>query len=68
VESGASSSSIASACVDGEGVPLLWLRVRASNRAPRALLPTDGLSANAGGFRGYYEDPDEPAVIMAMDV
>ena len=49
------------------GVPLLWLRVRASNRAARRFYRLMGFRER-GWFRGYYEDPDEPAVIMAMDV
>ena len=49
------------------GVPLLWLRVRASNRAARRFYRLMGFHER-GRFRGYYEDPDEPAVIMAMDV
>ena len=48
-------------------VPLLWLRVRASNRAARRFYRLMGFRER-GWFRGYYEDPDEPAVIMAMDV
>jgi ribosomal-protein-alanine N-acetyltransferase len=49
------------------GVPLLWLRVRASNRAAQRFYRTLGFKPR-GRFAGYYEEPDEPAVIMAMDV
>ena len=49
------------------GVPLLWLRVRASNRGARRFYRQMGFEER-GRFRGYYLDPDEPAVIMAMDV
>lgn len=49
------------------GVPLLWLRVRASNRGARRFYRLMGFRER-GRFQGYYEDPDEPAVIMAMDV
>ena len=48
-------------------VPLLWLRVRASNRGARRFYRLMGFRER-GRFQGYYEDPDEPAVIMAMDV
>ncbi len=49
------------------GVPLLWLRVRASNRGARRFYRQIGFRER-GRFQGYYEDPDEPAVIMAMEV
>ena len=49
------------------GVPLLWLRVRASNRSARRFYREMGFRER-GRFQGYYVDPDEPAVIMAMDV
>ena len=49
------------------GVPLLWLRVRASNRGARRFYRLMGFRER-GRFQGYYEEPDEPAVIMAMDV
>jgi ribosomal-protein-alanine N-acetyltransferase len=49
------------------GVPLLWLRVRASNRGAQRFYRQMGFQAR-GRFRGYYLDPDEPAVIMAMEV
>ncbi len=48
-------------------VPLLWLRVRASNRGAQQFYRRMGFRAR-GRFHGYYVDPDEPAVIMAMDV
>lgn len=49
------------------GVPLLWLRVRASNRGARRFYRQMGFRER-GRFQGYYLDPDEPAVIMAMDL
>ncbi len=48
-------------------VPLLWLRVRASNRTARRFYVRVGFRSR-GRFAGYYQDPDEPAVIMAMDM
>jgi ribosomal-protein-alanine acetyltransferase len=49
------------------GVPLLWLRVRASNRGARKFYRLMGFRER-GRFQGYYEDPNEPAVIMAMEL
>ena len=49
------------------GIPLLWLRVRASNRGAQRFYQRMGFRVR-GRFQGYYVDPDEPAVIMAMDV
>lgn len=49
------------------GVPLLWLRVRASNTNARQFYVRLGFTER-GQFAGYYVDPDEPAVIMAMDL
>jgi ribosomal-protein-alanine acetyltransferase len=49
------------------GVPLLWLRVRASNTSARQFYVRLGFTER-GQFAGYYVDPDEPAVIMAMDL
>jgi len=48
-------------------VPLLWLRVRASNRGAQRFYRQMGFRVR-GRFQGYYVDPDEPAVIMAMEV
>jgi ribosomal protein S18 acetylase RimI-like enzyme len=48
-------------------VSLLWLRVRASNVAARRFYARVGFQRR-GRFGGYYRDPDEPAVIMAMDM
>jgi ribosomal protein S18 acetylase RimI-like enzyme len=45
-------------------VPLLWLRVRASNRPARAFYRRAGFRP-VGRFDGYYEAPREPAVLMA---
>ena len=50
-----------------EGIPLLWLRVRASNEGARRFYEGLGFEQR-GEFDRYYEDPDEPAIIMAMDV
>ncbi len=50
-----------------EGIPLLWLRVRASNEGARQFYRRLGFEPR-GKFDHYYEDPDEPAIIMAMDV
>jgi ribosomal-protein-alanine acetyltransferase len=47
------------------GIELLWLRVRASNRSARRFYRMMGF-AERGRFDGYYRDPDEPAVLMAM--
>lgn len=47
------------------GVPLLWLRVRASNRGARAFYRRCGFRA-VGRFRGYYDDPPEDAFLMAL--
>jgi ribosomal protein S18 acetylase RimI-like enzyme len=49
------------------GVPLLWLRVRASNAGARRFYLELGFTER-GRFGGYYEEPDEPAVIMAMEL
>jgi [ribosomal protein S18]-alanine N-acetyltransferase len=48
-------------------VPLLWLRVRASNLGAQAFYRRLGFEPR-GQFDAYYLDPDEPAIIMAMDV
>jgi ribosomal-protein-alanine acetyltransferase len=48
-------------------VPLLWLRVRASNRGARRFYERLGFRER-GRFAGYYEDPDEAAVIMAVEL
>ena len=49
------------------GISLLWLRVRASNRGAQRFYRRMGFRVR-GRFQGYYVDPDEPAVIMGMDV
>jgi ribosomal-protein-alanine N-acetyltransferase len=49
------------------GVPLLWLRVRASNAEAQRFYARMGFHER-GQFAGYYADPPEPAIIMAMDV
>ncbi len=49
------------------GVPLLWLRVRASNTAAQAFYADMGFDRR-GEFARYYIDPDESAIIMAMDI
>ncbi len=47
------------------GVPLLWLRVRASNRGARRFYRRCGFHT-VGRFRGYYERPPETAILMAV--
>ena len=49
------------------GVELLWLRVRASNRSARQFYRVMGFEER-GRFAGYYRDPDEPAILMGMDL
>jgi ribosomal-protein-alanine N-acetyltransferase len=49
------------------GIELLWLRVRASNRPARRFYRTLGFSER-GRLAGYYRDPDEPAILMGMDL
>jgi [ribosomal protein S18]-alanine N-acetyltransferase len=44
-------------------IPLVWLRVRASNRSARAFYGRCGFVV-VGRFRGYYEQPREDAVLM----
>ena len=50
-----------------EGVEMLWLRVRASNRSAQRFYRSMGFEPR-GRFVGYYRDPDEPARLMAMDL
>ena len=50
-----------------QGIELLWLRVRAPNRSARRFYRILGFDPR-GRFTGYYRDPDEPAVLMAMDL
>jgi len=50
-----------------QGVPLLWLRVRASNRGARVFYRRLGFQTR-GRFGGYYQAPDEAAIIMARDM
>lgn len=49
------------------GIELLWLRVRASNRSARRFYRTMGFDQR-GRFTRYYQDPAEPAILMAMDL
>lgn len=49
------------------GVEMLWLRVRASNRSAREFYRVMGFTER-GTFAGYYRDPDEPAILMGMDL
>lgn len=49
------------------GVEMLWLRVRASNRSARDFYRVLGFTER-GTFAGYYRDPDEPAILMGMDL
>ena len=50
-------------CAD-RGIPLLWLRMRASNRRAWRFYQRTGFRV-VGRFRDYYEEPDEGAVLMA---
>jgi ribosomal-protein-alanine acetyltransferase len=50
-----------------KGVGLLWLRVRASNRGARRFYRYLGF-VERGRFAGYYVEPDEAAVIMAVEM
>jgi ribosomal-protein-alanine acetyltransferase len=50
-----------------QGVPLLWLRVRESNRGARRFYRRLGF-VERGRFAAYYQDPDEAAILMAMDL
>ncbi len=47
------------------GVALVWLRVRASNRSAREFYRRCGFRA-VGRFRGYYDEPREDAILMAL--
>ncbi len=49
------------------GIEMLWLRVRESNRSARRFYRVIGFEER-GKFTGYYQDPDEPAILMAMDL
>jgi ribosomal-protein-alanine N-acetyltransferase len=49
----------------GRGVPLVWLRVRARNRAARIFYRRCGFHA-VGRFRGYYDAPREDAIVMRL--
>ncbi len=49
------------------GIEFLWLRVRASNRSARRFYRIMGFEER-GKFISYYRDPDEPAILMAMDL
>ena len=46
-------------------VAIVWLRVRAGNRGARAFYRACGFRV-VGRFRGYYADPGEDAVLMAL--
>ena len=45
-------------------VPLVWLRVRASNRGARTFYRRCGFRT-VGRFRAYYDRPHEDAILMA---
>lgn len=45
-------------------VPLVWLRVRASNRGARTFYRRCGFHT-VGRFRAYYDHPHEDAILMA---
>ena len=49
------------------GIEMLWLRVRASNRSALRFYRVMGFEER-GKFTGYYQDPGEPAILMAMDL
>ncbi len=49
------------------GIEMLWLRVRVSNRSARRFYRVMGFEER-GKFTGYYQDPDEPAILMAVDL
>jgi [ribosomal protein S18]-alanine N-acetyltransferase len=49
------------------GIEMLWLRVRASNRSARRFYRDVGFDQR-GKFDGYYRDPAESAILMAMDL
>jgi ribosomal-protein-alanine N-acetyltransferase len=49
------------------GIEFLWLRVRASNRSARRFYRAMGF-AERGNLARYYRDPDEAAILMAMDL
>ncbi|MGH7263518.1 MAG: ribosomal protein S18-alanine N-acetyltransferase [Candidatus Rokuibacteriota bacterium] len=44
-------------------IPLVWLRVRAGNRAAQAFYRRCGFHP-VGRFRGYYDGPREDAILM----
>jgi ribosomal-protein-alanine N-acetyltransferase len=48
-------------------VPILWLRVRRSNRSARVFYRRCGFRV-AGRFAGYYDHPREPATLMTLDL
>jgi len=48
-------------------IEMLWLRVRASNVSAQRFYRAVGFQ-ECGRFNGYYLDPVEPAILMAMDV
>lgn len=49
------------------GVSLLWLRVRASNTRAVKFYETCGFAVR-GEFRDYYKNPEEDALIMALEL
>lgn len=49
------------------GIEMLWLRVRASNVSAQRFYRAIGFQ-ECGRFNGYYLDPAEPAILMAMDL
>ena len=49
------------------GIEMLWLRVRASNVPAQRFYRAVGFQ-ECGCFNGYYLDPAEPAILMAMDL
>jgi len=49
------------------GIEMLWLRARASNVSAQRFYRAVGFQ-ECGRFHGYYHDPAEPAILMAMDL
>jgi len=54
-------------CCRRRRIDMLWLRVRASNVSARRFYRAVGFQ-ECGRFNGYYHDPAEPAILMAMEL
>jgi len=57
----------AAGCCRRRAVELLWLRVRVSNRGARRFYRGLGFTER-GRFARYYLEPEEPAVLMAVEL